>query len=322
MSKKVIIWIPANGAGDALRRTIDSVLGQSHTNLEYIVTDSAPGTELFSDIIGRLSGMEYDFLAQIDASDEYSPGFLETMLAFIDAHSLDIACCGSDFADAAGNLASRRVLRKKLIIDNSAAIGGKFPVYYQYVRPFCGKLFSARAINSLNLKALRETGLDNGADTLFSLAAFQNAGSFGIIDAALHHYNIYPKPAYMAYHPKRPLADRVLYDSARNFLAAKAGSVSPRNGEFLHIVYMNAARATLDILLRADIPESEKIAGVIDIFSHDHMKQLASRPILGLHIGDASGQTSRRQELFSTAARWLISRKDIPEDCTFLRIPL
>jgi glycosyltransferase involved in cell wall biosynthesis len=322
LSKKVIIWASAYNDGDALRRTIDSILGQSYANFEYIAIDNAPGTELFSDIIGRISGMEYDFLAQIDAGDEYSPGFLETMLEFIDAHSLDIACCGSDFADAAGNLVGRRVLRKKLIVDNSAAIGGKLPVYYQYVRPFCGKLFSARAINSLNLKALRATDLGNGADTLFSLAAFQNAGSFGIIDAVLHRYCMYPKPAHRAYHPKRPLADRVLYDAARDFLAAKAGGVSPRNGEFLHIVYMNAVRDTLDILLRAEIPESEKIAGVIDIFSHDHMKQLAARPILGLHIGDASGQTRRRRELFSTAARWLLSHKDIPDDCIFPRIPL
>jgi hypothetical protein len=92
------------------------------------------------------------------------------------------------------------------------------------------------------------------------------------------------------------------------------GSVSPHNAEFLLFVYMCAIRDTLKVLLNAKIPEHEKTDGVIDIFSHEYTKQLASQTKFYSFSGRGQDQLALRRALFASAAEWLLSRDEVPDE--------
>ncbi|MDR1589063.1 MAG: radical SAM protein [Oscillospiraceae bacterium] len=77
---------------------------------------------------------------------------------------------------------------------------------------------------------------------------------------------------------------------------------------------MNALIDTLSVLLNADLPESEKIDALRDMFLCEHARTLAAREDFGALFGDAPGQTRRRGELFSAAANWLLTREEVADE--------
>jgi glycosyltransferase involved in cell wall biosynthesis len=336
----VIIWTPARNAENTLRRAIDSVLGQTYANFEYIIIDNAStdrtgdiiseyaskdsrvrlwsnkrnifGTELFSDVTAKIINTECDFIAELDADDEYLPDFLEKSLRFSERENLDIVVCGNAFIDAqTGSVNGVRALSRDLIVERGG-FSEYFSLYHQFVRTAWAKVFRLSVLRKCDFS--RTEAVTYGADTVFSMEAFRNASRVGILAEALHNYYISPKSVSYKLDAKRIASDRILHEAARGFLISKTGAVTPRNEEFLLLVYMNAIKDTLNVLLNAEIHEHEKIAGVIDIFSHEYTKQLAAPEKLGALIGDAPGLTRQRRELFAAAAEWLLTREEVPDE--------
>jgi len=285
----VIIYTIAYNAEKTIARTIESVLSQTHRDFTYYIVDNGsldttgaiikayaarderitafinavnhvwePGNST-SDIIAKYD--DSNFFCVLDADDEYKPDFLEKALKFTLENQLDIAACGNDFVNAVtGVTFGVRALEQDLILDGES-FGTQFPVYHEFMRTWWGKLYS--------LPVMRDHEVDNpegiwyGSDTLFAQGAFRRAKRVGVLAGSLHRYYVNPQSlSYAIIDATRVRGDRVLFDATKEFLMTKVGHVSKQNEHFLYSVYLNAIKDTLQLLMTAKIPDSEKMEHV------------------------------------------------------------
>jgi len=284
----VMVYTQAYNAEKTVARTIESVLSQTHRDFAYHIVDNGsldstgaiiksfsgrdgriiavanaangkwePGN-FFPDVLARCD--PGSFFCMVDADDEYKPDFLEKMLAFIEKNRLDFAVCGNDFVSSDnGSLLSVRALEHDLILEGES-FGTQFPLYHQFTRTYWGKLFPVPLLRDSVVNAYNYHSY--GTDTLLAQGAFRRATRVGILAGSLHKYYLNTQSASYHFDAKRVRGDRVLFDAAKDFLMAKAGSISPQNEHFLYGVYLNAIRDTLRVLAAAQIPDSEKMEHV------------------------------------------------------------
>jgi glycosyltransferase involved in cell wall biosynthesis len=337
---KVIVYTCAYNAEKTIRRTVNSVLAQTHNDWIYYIVDNGstdrtdaiihkyverdsriiplankqnhvwePGNDWLSIITSHSRDAYFCFL---DADDEYKPDFLEKMLAFMEANNIDIAACGNDLIDAkSGRLTGTRALARNLIIEGGG-FGEYFANYYRFTRTYWGKLYTVAALTKYDYTRCPDVAY--GWDTLFTQEAFRNASRVGILAESLHKYYLSPHSVSYQLDDKRIVSDRILHDMAVNYLKDKAGQVSPRNEEFLLLVYMDALTSTLKVLLNSKLSDAEKLNALGEMFLCEHAKTLAAWEQFGGHFNNTREHTKQRSELFLAAAQWLLSRKEIADE--------
>lgn len=336
---KVILYTQAYNSKETMERTIRSVVSQTYTNWTWHLVDNG-STDKTSRIIRAYAAQDArikpsrnqknhvwesgnsvfeiltqyddgDYFCWLDADDEYKPDFLEKIFDFIQRNHLDIAACGTDLIDSCTNknLGTRK-LNQNLILQGNA-FETYFPAYHQFMRTSWCKLYSLSVLRSFDFGIFNQVSY--GWDTIFAMGAFRRAKRVGILAESLHKYYISPKSMSYQWDSKRIGSDRILYETACNFLVDKCGSISPQNENFLLAVYMNALKDTLNVLLNARISMQEKIAGVIDIFSHKYTEQLMAKEHFGLSAGSVA-EMAKRKELFSAVTNWMLSLDEIPSE--------
>lgn len=339
MMRNVIVYTCAYNAEKTIERAIQSVLTQSYTHLVYHILDngSTDGTmaiirKMAADkrIIVHRNALNHvwepgndcvaiaslyddaDYFTWLDADDEIRPTFIEKTLAFAEMNDLDISVCGNDFVDVRTKLQrGKRISGHDLVIENDA-FSQCFTQYHQYMRTYWAKLFSVSVLRRIDIAQF--PALPYGWDTLFTQEAFQNAKRVGILAESLYKYYVSQESVSHHWDARRIAADRKLYEVARNYLIKKTGHVSIHNEEFLLLVYMSAIRDTLKVLWNAQIPDSEKIAGVLDVFSYEYTKKLAAHEYLGVLLSNDSVCQRERRELFNAAATWLLTCENVPDE--------
>jgi glycosyltransferase involved in cell wall biosynthesis len=336
--EKVLIWTKAYNAERTIRRTIESVLGQTYENWQYYVLDNG-STDATGTIIRKyvqkdsrihiqrndqnifdamfdpddLDCDAFDYIAFLDADDEYKPEFLEKATKFAQTSALDMVMCGSDFINTAnGKAAGTRQIGENNLVIEDRDFGQSFSVCFQFYRTYWGKLIRMPLVKQLNVHELPK--VTYGLDTIFILALVQKSARVGILGGTLHKYYVSAKSVSYQWHDRRIISDIMLFDVARDFLISKCGSLSPRNEEFLLLVYMNALLDTLRVLLNSNVSDAEKLDALREMFLCEHTKVLAAWEQFGGHFNNAGEHTKRRGELFLAAAQWLLSRKEIADE--------
>jgi hypothetical protein len=250
--------------------------------------------------------------ANLDADDEYAPDFLEKSLAFMEKHKLDIVACGNDFVDArTGARTGVRVLSESVILEKNA-FNERLPTYYQFMRTVWGKLYSLSVLRKCSFENAKR--LSYGADTAFVFEALRNAERVGILAESLHKYYVSTGSVSYKWDKNRIASDNILFDTARDFLISKAGYVSPINNEFLLAVYMNALKDTLKVLLGAELPQTEKLSLLREMFLCEHARTLAVYERFGARFSVEAQWSGQRRELFGSAAQWLLSREEVADE--------
>lgn len=321
---KFIIYTPAYNAEKTLRRAVDSVLSQTYTNFVYYLLDNAAtdGTyEIIKEyaerdkriiplhneknwggngILDVIKNHSADcYLCELDADDEYASDFLEKMFIFIEEYQLDIAVCCSDFINA---LTNRRIGVRKLeqsLILHGDGFDRYFPAYHQFMRTIWGKAYSISILRRPEYKKHVRSGYGN--DTLFAMNAFHNANRIGILAASLHKYYVSQNSVSYQFDKNRAASDRILFDAAYDFLISKCDNVSSDNLNALFIIYLNAIRDTVNVLLNAQISVSDKLANLFDIFQSRHTQELIKW----------SGAESEKSQLFSQVVSWMLSKEEV-----------
>ena len=321
--KQLIFYTFAYNAQATLRRTIDSVLGQTRADWVWHLLDNG-STDSTGEIIreaarqdGRIIALankenhvwepgngwwdiawkydENDYLCVIDADDEYKPEFAEKMLDFIAKHDLEIAACGFDFIDAQTKQAyAKRVQTTSLIIEGGG-FSEHFAEYHKYMRTMWGKLYLISVLRKYDYSRASKT-LYYGGDTQFAIESYRNASRIGILNESLHRYFLYPKSTSRTWDNWRVESDVILDDMAREFLIDKCGEVSQKNDEFLLIVYFNALSDTLKVLLSSQIPPGEMISALRGIFLSEKTRRLTAW----------SGFAEQKKELYGCAEQLLL----------------
>lgn len=345
--KKIHIRTHAYNASETLRRAVDSVLHQTHTDYIYYLCDNGStdggATRRIVEVYAKLDrrivpfynevnhvwdgSAEYidlplhvdddDYFCELDADDEYLPTFFEEMLDFMQAYDLDIACCGNDYLNAAqeNRLVGQRLLNETLILEGQQ-FAELFPYYHGFMRTCWGKLYKGRVLRDY---ITRHEDCSNypvayGGDTFNTMRAFQNAKRVGILPRSLHKYYMFPKSVSHTMHPQRIQCDQILHEAAMDYLNA-FGPISQRNRDFLYAVYMNALRDTAELLLSAEMPDSEKLCYFIEMLKCRYTQQLMAWENFGVYNSEETQELQdSRKEFFKGIADWLLSLSEVPNE--------
>ena len=327
---KVVIYTQAYNAEKTVRRTIESVLNQTYSDLIYVILDNG-STDKTGNIIAEYAKQDsrivtfrneinnvfkedaslQRYLEQfnndcyysvLDADDEYNPDFLKKILLFMQEYHLEIAACGSDFIDTGtGNIQLRRKVAQNLILEGEG-FNKFFPIYHAFMRTLWGKVYTFSTLRKPSYKSY--TVGYYGTDTLLTLKNFYNASRVGILAESLHKYYLSPKSVSYQFDSNRIVSDQILFDAARDYLIYKCGRVSPRNLSFLFAVHLNALRDTTNVLLGAHIDSIEKLKGLRDIFTDQRAQDLQQMQT------QEYGFSAIKEELYNNIVRWVLSQRE------------
>ncbi len=342
MNKRILIYTQAYNAEKTIKRTVDSVLNQVHDNFIYYISDngsidktreviatyvgvdsrirtlyydSNSLTRLFECIKLVAETNEFDYFCILDADDEYKPSFLTEMLSFTEKHKLELACCGSDFCDSNTlQILGQRMVHQDILI-NATSFEQSFPEYHVFMRTTWAKLFSADVVKQVNYDYFKK--FFYGSDTLFVFECLKKCKRAGILSKSLHKYYMSVTSSsytFGSFNFARTHSDAFMYDDSINFLKVKVGYISPRSGEFILLVYMNALIDTLKVLLNSDLKQSEKLTGLINMFLCEQAKKLAAYEHFGALFGGEEAHTVKRRELFDTVTNWLLSLCEVADN--------
>ncbi|MBQ3565609.1 MAG: glycosyltransferase family 2 protein [Oscillospiraceae bacterium] len=342
---KITCLTCAYNAEKTLERTIKSLLGQTYTDIKYIVIDHG-STDKTRKIIqefekkdNRIHGIYYDknkgahaassyifenmvseavntqWFAVLDSDDEYKINAFEHMLDFAEKKSLDLVCCGSDFYDYnADKLIGKRIVNNSLVVDTIADFDKLFCYYHIFMRTHWGKLVSSKVISQCDFSWMK---YDLYYDTSFSFEALKHANSFGIINESLHIYNYSTSSSSYRMEPSvegkpelKLMANSRIYDFTCDFLNVKTGHMSDQNYKFMLYVYLNSLLDTLDVYLNADIDNHLRLDLIYEMFSCDPTYNLMSY----YNHGTDHELKNKIKRLFVTVNSWLTTLSEIDDN--------
>lgn len=336
---KVTVITVAYNAEKTLRRTIKSVLAQTERDFQYVIVDHGSTDNTRKLILNfvrkdsRITGVYDDsnravggvlahmvdsiknatsrWVVILDADDEYHPAFLQNTIGFAESQALDMVCCGSNFIDqASGKVCGRRATNGVLTVDTPAAFSEFMPLYHQFMRTWWAKLISVEALKKCDWSWISR---DEVTDTRFAFECLSHCERFAIIPDVLHNYYVYQSSSHKIVRSEehqvdlRIRGDRRINQFISKVLIEKCGQVTPRNEDFLLVVYMNALKDLFSILINAQIPASEKITGLHQMFVCDDARRLAESRFLGTYIGTPVC-SAQRDKFFTEVADWLIAQ--------------
>ncbi|MFP3153303.1 glycosyltransferase [Lachnospiraceae bacterium ZAX-1] len=350
MPKLNIITIAYN-AQKTLKRAIDSIVKQTYTDWKYyivdhgstdstrkiiqryakndsrcipILLDKNTGTNgLLALVVDKIKNSSGEWIAILDADDEYKPNAFETMLSWGNANELDYVVCGSEFVSVqTGKCIGKRSLPQNLIFEKNEDFNAYLLIYYGLMRTWWARIFKKELFETLDLSWINQ---DEHGDTHLSFELLWKSKKCGILSKTYHIYYLNNTGSEKSYFfrlnqssegkvDSSILAAPRIYDFVLSFLVAKVGYVSDRNADFLLLVYMNAIKDTLNVVLNADITIQEKLQVVIEIFAHEYTKRLDAKTNLGISVQNIASQIKLRNEIFTDIANVLIKYEEVPDE--------
>ena len=293
----------AYNAEKTLRKSVDSVLNQTHKEFVYYLMDngSTDGTRaIIQEYASRDSRIvpfwcdrnhdhtenlefwelpyrlkEEDFFCILDADDTYDETFLEEMVKFQKENELDIAICGTRMINAVtGEYCGERTLNGSYILGDAQNFSTYFPEVHWNLRQVWGKLYTARAARArFETKSPEWFPRAYGGDTINVYECVKASEKIGVLGKALHSYLISPRSVSYKWIEGREIADFTLFEKAQELLIQKCGYVSPRNLNFLYAVQFNALRDTLRVLFGSDLSPERKVEILKGIFENSITQQ-------------------------------------------------
>ncbi|MCF2661511.1 glycosyltransferase family 2 protein [Pseudoflavonifractor phocaeensis] len=178
----ISVIVPVYNVGPYLTPCVDSLLGQTHQNMEILLIDDGstdgsgavcdgyaardPRVRVFHQTNQGLSatrnvGLDAalgEYIAFVDADDRVAPDYLEVLLNDITENHTEMACCNYTYADDRGNpfyYPYPRVSAKRLIQNRSEFFSDILKRKDMYFSSVLGKLFCAKCIGNLRFPDLR-----------------------------------------------------------------------------------------------------------------------------------------------------------------------
>ncbi len=284
----VTIYTQVYNTEKYVRQCIESVLGQTFRDYEYIVvdngcTDGSPEIlREFAQKDARIKLIRNEknrrnfsfslmqeiaqgtFLTFLDSDDWWEPDYLERLLTFAERERLDIACTGTMmYVEATGAEQPRKAAQPVAFPKEMFPQG--LPWYHAYLRAVWGKIIKTECVKAVPLAVI--PALPYGVDTLWCFQVLRQAERMGIDDSVLHHYRIRKTSVSRQYDPKRFESDVYLYNDAVDFLSAY-GPVSARNRNFLQAVYSNAIVDTTNVIHGSSLAPADRLREYRAIATH------------------------------------------------------
>jgi len=300
-----IIFTQAFNAEHTIKRTIESVLTQTRGNFEYYILDNGStdytldiineyakgdkrikpirlntnditnGGAFFTAIINLTSAK---YFVWCDSDDEYTPDFLENMVAFSEENKLDIAACGYRKIDAYTNeITKHRALSENLVLYGNAFVD-EFIKYRGFTTYLWGKLYT---IDHLKTNCTVGTEKTNRIcnDSIWMLDVFKKADRAGVFGKAMYNYYQYPRSLSHSNIEVSLSSYNDLWVKTKEYIEYY-GPVNKANEDFLYAIYLSLVDEAVGNVFVAELTTEEKLRCILKIFSspvwEDTMKRDAN----------------------------------------------
>lgn len=280
MAEKMAIVIPAYNAEKSLPQTLESVLRQTHADIEAWVVDdgstdsTAAVAERFAASDSRvrvirqenagaymarlaaLKRIDAPWFGFVDADDTIAPDMYEKMLAFAEAHACDVVQCGVRGVDEDAVIGP---WYSEILGDRQEAVlESRAEVVVRYVKPH---LEAGRGSSFIWNKLYRNQydfasfatfdHLTNYDDMIFNFQFFEKVNRLGFIREALYGY------AQTAGSATRAFGERQYRDFRACAAFRKARGVPSRRWFWVNL------RSAVATVLRARLSVAEKMKWIV-----------------------------------------------------------
>ncbi|WP_372999327.1 glycosyltransferase family 2 protein [Lutispora sp.] len=278
-----------------IRRAIESIMNQTFTDFEYIISDNAStdNTAVILDeyaakddrikVIHRketlsrettqyivMNLVKGEYIAFLDNDDYYEPNFLEEMYRLAVKTDADLVACGTEMYKE--NDIQQRGIRnyKDIHIDNYKNISDIFVdiVWVAFATYWC-KLFKTRIVKDMHIEDVFRD-FESRNDTMFCLAYAQRSNSLAITSKVLHHYCIRSNSTV------RKWANKHLFWADGTYTIFKRclenwNADTATNINFISIVFLGNIDRILQNILNDDCADIGKVFSLLCNIVNDHI---------------------------------------------------
>jgi glycosyltransferase involved in cell wall biosynthesis len=337
--KKVIVYTQAYNAENTIRRTIDSVINQTHGNFKYYILDNA-STDKTGDIIREYASRDrrivpfyfdvnntsfaqncirtnifetenFDYFAHLDADDEYLSQFLEKTISFAENNNCETVCVGSNRIDAETGERDEPFLLENDIILTSENFNTTFFTYKSFSCTMWGKLISSDVMLAMNLTY--NDVLINTSDELYGIEVFRNSTRIGIMRDFLHNYFLYKKGVRNNWNYKRTRTAEMIDPAMRRLVVSKCGFISRHMEEFIIYYYFIFLKRSVEVLENSDLDYVDKIFVYAEMFLKPKVREYGLFKGLGDSFDVGDYWKVFRNNTFSSVIDFLLDIEDIPD---------
>ena len=178
----ISVIIPIYNVEKYLRRCVDSVLRQDHSNIKCLhIKNSGPAT-------AKNKGYDISqgtYVAFIDSDDEIKPDMFYLMLQSGYKHNADIICCNYIQIDEEGHFSHTKHTGKEYVLNQDEAIKAiliKDKIYSQCWT----KIYKHEMLESNHI--MNTDGLKTDEDFIYNIQAFACSHTVCIVDKPLYIY--------------------------------------------------------------------------------------------------------------------------------------
>lgn len=280
---EVSILTFAYNAEKYIRKCADSILGQTFSNIEWIVIDNgstdATGKILseyekndtrvrlyrnnensrkenadckYIDYFDLFSLVRGNYFTTLDSDDFFELNFVAEMIELARKTDADMVICGNNFIpESTGKITGYRVPPD--FIGNVSELCQRLPEFYACLRPMWERLYKTETFRQ-NEGYLRIHGnsLRNGGDTFMNLKFLQVSNRVASINKVLHNYLIREDSVYHSriYLDRWKSYDLIFIEGLS--LLTQYSAATPENISFLSAVLINSLMDLIDVGKRSE----------------------------------------------------------------------
>ncbi|ONI38513.1 hypothetical protein AN640_02470 [Candidatus Epulonipiscium fishelsonii] len=340
-NSKVIFFTPVYNAIDTIERAYKSLVNQTDKNWIWHVVDdvSTDGTyellQKFANKDERIIlhrnkinnvvaegndivdiGIMYndiDYLAILDADDEYTSDFIIECKTYAVANNLDIVAGGREII-VDNKHEGIKVAKKQFLILTKTEKEELFIEYFSFMINYWGKLFKIS-----NLKIIDRSNLiyqhNNGHDTAFSTELCRNAKNIGILNKLFYKYYIYKtskshtwrKGKIDSYIKIHNLMKRYLLDC--NLIITETN----KNAILYNFICLTDLSAKI-LILESNLTDYKKQQEILKIGRADYIKCLIEDEGFNSWCNNRGIRKDVKKECFTLIKTWILSQTNIADD--------
>lgn len=297
----VSIYTQVYNSRDWIDKCVQSVLNQTHKNLEYVLIDNGCTDgckeilEQYAQQDNRITLIRYEknilgplwlnmahnctvgkYIVNLDSDDWLELDYLEKLINLCEENDLDMVCTGSLFhKEGEGFLVTLppRAANQQIIMDREKMLES-LRYYYLFFVTTWGKLFRRDMFCQADFSIVEKNKIFYGADTIIVFACLHHAKKVCVDNSLLHHYLVREKSFSYVYDPKRYTFALCLYQTLVDFLSNEEGKITIENLRFVVgvlAVHMNLAVCNI---YESELSTKKKIKKISEITNLQIVQEL------------------------------------------------
>ncbi|OON93963.1 MAG: hypothetical protein ATN32_08550 [Candidatus Epulonipiscium fishelsonii] len=340
-NSKVIFFTPVYNAIDTIERAYKSLVNQTDKNWIWHVVDdvSTDGTyellQKFANKDERIIlhrnkinnvvaegndivdiGIMYndiDYLAILDADDEYTSDFIIECKTYAVANNLDIVAGGREII-VDNKHEGIKVAKKQFLILTKTEKEELFIEYFSFMINYWGKLFKIS-----NLKIIDRSNLiyqhNNGHDTAFSTELCRNAKNIGILNKLFYKYYIYKTSKSHTWRKGKIESYIKIHNLMKRYLLDCNLIITETNKNAILYNFICLTDLSVKILiLESNLTDYKKQQEILKIGRADYIKCLIEDEGFNSWCNNRGIRKDVKKECFTLIKTWMLSQTNIADD--------